>query len=148
MDWQGQTSVAIHDEYRRRARRIRAIHAGNPALLHRALRELAAVQTRQVVAKPPDSNAQSFADLVADSMDGPILRYSSRRALLRAADAAGIGRFEANLIIAAVQHQSDREASGTPIAPTRPLARNALVWAAFLLLQTSIFIAVWRLLST
>ena len=98
---------ALSDEYRRRARRLRAIHAGNPARLYHSLKDLAARQARQVIAKPT-SAAQEFADLVRDSMDGPILRYSVRCNLLRHAAAHGIARFEANLIIAAVQHQIDR----------------------------------------
>jgi len=100
------TVSTIGDEYRRRARRLRAVHAGNPARLYRSLKELAADQARQVIAKPT-SAAQEFADLVRDSMDGPILRYSARQTLLREASFQSLGRFEANLIIAAVQHQVD-----------------------------------------
>jgi hypothetical protein len=37
-------------------------------------------------------------------MEGTVLRYAERRNLLAAARRMGIGTFEANLIIAAVQH--------------------------------------------
>ena len=49
--------------------------------------------------------ARVFADEVARAFDGPVLRYSARRALLRSSRRFGIGDFEANLVIAAVQHE-------------------------------------------
>jgi hypothetical protein len=49
--------------------------------------------------------ARIFAAHVVASMDDGLLRYSQRRALLHKAVKMNIGRFEANLIIAAVQHQ-------------------------------------------
>ena len=107
MDAAQSASAGIRDEYRRRARRLRAVHAANPERLYRSLRELAAAQTQAVIKKPVNGVAQDFADRVRQSMDGPVVRYSMRRELLREADAQGIGRFEANLIIAAVQHDVD-----------------------------------------
>src|SRR5262249_19855783 len=101
------STTATCDDYRRQARRLRAIHAGNPAKLYRSLKFLAAEQARQLAGKPT-SAAQELADLVRNSMDGPILRYSVRQRLIRHAAARGIARFQANLIIAAVQHEMDR----------------------------------------
>jgi hypothetical protein len=95
------------DSYRRSARRLRAVHAGNPARLHRSLQELASRQARIVLSQSHVCRSQSFADRVRAEMDGPILRYSARQALLQRADSLGIGRFQANLIIAAIQHDVD-----------------------------------------
>jgi hypothetical protein len=49
--------------------------------------------------------ARNFADLVAARMIGTVLPFSERESLVRAAARSGINRFEANLLIAAVQHQ-------------------------------------------
>lgn len=49
--------------------------------------------------------ARNFADLVAARMIGTVLPFSERESLVRAAARNGINRFEANLLIAAVQHQ-------------------------------------------
>jgi hypothetical protein len=67
------------------------------------------------VALPGDS--EGFAAEVARRMDGPVLRYSQRQSLLASALGRGIGRFQASLIIAAVQHERGdprftREAAG------------------------------------
>src|SRR2546430_2781705 len=125
MEGQATMSVAIRDDYRRRARRLRAIYSNDPLRLHRALRQLASTQTQSLIKTPDKTVAQQFADCVRDSMDGPILRYSMRRQLLREADARRIGRFEANLIIAAVQHQADR-------IVIRPISRRSKsAWVCF-----------------
>jgi hypothetical protein len=49
--------------------------------------------------------ARNFADLVAARMIGTVLPFSERESLVKAAARHGINRFEANLLIAAVQHQ-------------------------------------------
>jgi hypothetical protein len=49
--------------------------------------------------------ARNFADLVAARMVGTVLPFSERESLVRAAARHGINRFEANLLIATVQHQ-------------------------------------------
>jgi len=147
MDGQGQTCAKACDEYRRKARRMRAVYAGDPVRLHQSLRELAAAQTRAIVAKPSTGKAQLFADLVADSMDGPILRYSTRRSLLRAAQIQGIGGFEANLIIAAVQHQVDRETPSASRSQPTSDSSATRAWVAFLAIQSAIIFAIWTMLS-
>jgi hypothetical protein len=59
--------------------------------------------------------------LVEERLDytlaGPILRQSHRQALLRAAVRLGLTRFDACLVIAAVQHRHSRPASTDGIAP-------------------------------
>jgi hypothetical protein len=49
--------------------------------------------------------ARNFADLVAARMVGTVLPLSERESLVKAAARHGINRFEANLLIAAVQNQ-------------------------------------------
>jgi hypothetical protein len=49
--------------------------------------------------------ARNFADLVAARMVGTVLPFSERESLVKAAARHGINRFEANLLIAAVQNQ-------------------------------------------
>ena len=49
--------------------------------------------------------AEAFAGEVGRAVEGGVLRYSQRAALLRRAQSLGIGRFEANLMIATVLHR-------------------------------------------
>jgi hypothetical protein len=90
----------------------------------------------------PAGAAQTFAALVRERMEGPVLRYSHRARLLRAAEQSGIGRFEANLIIAAVQHEAG---ANRPATKTRDAGHawmpTALVAVATT--QSLIAIAVW-----
>ena len=97
-------------DYCRAARRIRGRCGRRSGRLHQELRALAtrydavraaAPATAPLAARP----CEAFAAEVADRMDGPILRHAQRRALFAIAGKSGIGRFEANLIIAAVQHE-------------------------------------------
>lgn len=153
-------NISPTDEYRRRARRLRHVWAGNPVRLQRSLANLArscdgrrtpaacglaptsAVRrakpqaAEQVITPVPPRDvraADSFAGMVADRMTGPVLPYSGRQSLLRAATRMGIGRFEANLIIAAVQYRTcgreqARESAPTPQA--RPSPRALFLTAA------------------
>jgi hypothetical protein len=102
------------DDYRRQARRLRGALASQPGRLHFKLRELALRHdggTTDVESAAPlrsrsvPPRADAFADEVATSLDGPVLRYSQRRGLIRTARRLGMGDFEANLVIAAVQHE-------------------------------------------
>src|SRR4051812_9108738 len=99
-------------EFCRRARRLRHVHRHEPVILHRALRELrpaTPVEAHRVEAvgsaEPADGTA-TFAALVASRLAGPVLPYSQRQDLLRIGARLGIGGFEANLIIASVQHRA------------------------------------------
>jgi hypothetical protein len=119
----------------------------------RALRDLAQAADASrdpaataAVEKPivplPAGAARTFAALVRERMDGPVLRYSHRTRLLRAAERGGIGRFEANLIIAAVQHEAG---TNRPASPRREIGhawmRGALLAVAAT--QSLIAVAVW-----
>jgi len=138
-----------HD-YRRRARRIRAIWRGNPFQAQRALVRLAAEQSqrhprwdwsRSAILGHRTAAARDFADLVACRLVGGALPWSSRQFLLRQAARRRIGRFEANLIIAAVQHHlpAAPPAAPRPVQPRRrlfvPMALIALLAAEAALLS-------------
>lgn len=113
------TTTSDTVDYVRRARRLRHIYRHRPDRLHRSLREiepphddqLRHVARLSITPLPTTAphRAQAFADHVATHLEGSILRYSVRLALLREAQRRGIERFEANLIIAAVQHKADRK---------------------------------------
>jgi hypothetical protein len=139
------TASAFSDEYRRRARKLRAQHAHDLASLHKALIHLAQEADQQEPPAPkPQGPAAEFAQLVAQELEGPILRYSKRQALLRDAERRGIGRFEANLIIAAVQHQVTRSAEPAAQSPDNSSHwRTAIAACA---VQGLIFLAMYLLL--
>jgi len=91
--------------------------------------------------------AEIFADMVADRMIGPILTYAARQKLIREATRMGIGRFEANLIIAAVQYRTDRaerpETDNKYGREYGPLA-SVLTIAA---VQATIVLGAWWMMS-
>ncbi len=129
-------------DYRRCARRLRHVHRGNPARLARSLRELSAAYDGVWRARPSVSvqrvaldPARRFTQLVEKVLDGPTLLYSERLKLLRAARRLGVRRFDANLIIAAVQERR-------PHAPARIDQRRRSRWTAavglFVLIQSLI----------
>lgn len=101
------------DTYRRDARRLRGRWVGQPGRLQRGLKALA--DRHDAVGPPaplspdcvPAPRAGEFAARVADELrrEGPVLRHRRRQALIAAAERAGIDRFQANLVIAAAQHQ-------------------------------------------
>ncbi len=117
------------DAYRRRARRVRHAHRHDLSAMHHALCDAARTHDRelseerssrapQTNAAPSDielhlpdhmltsaGSARRFAANVSAAVEGGVLRYSARMGLLKEASRRGIRRFEANLIIAAVQHQ-------------------------------------------
>jgi len=81
--------------------------------------------------------------MIVDRLEGRILPYSARLELLSAAAGFGIGRFHANLMIAAVQHQlGDGQARSHVPGPG---ARWHLA-AAVLLIQSVILFAAWILI--
>jgi hypothetical protein len=149
--------VAKTSPYRAKARRIRARLAHRPAAMHRALRRLnespagsvhqrAQVTRRCSVIDATASHAPAmFLQLVLDHLDGGLLRYSVRARLLRQAERLGIGRFEANLIIATAQHHRRGIASAAPPPERTP---TGLLLAAAVLLQAGIVAGVWRLMAT
>jgi hypothetical protein len=93
--------------YCRAARRLRGRWVHRPYRLHIELKELAQEQSILPATQPSKAQGkhEAFAAEVIGRMDGPVLRLAERRRLLAAARGVGIRRFDANLIIAAVQHQ-------------------------------------------
>ena len=120
--------------YCRQARRLRGTFGRQPARMHRKLRELAANQRPAAAAAHPaaatrpaaieTSKARRFADRVEAALEGPVLRYATRRALMSEARRLGIGDFEANLIIAAVQHERRRAGPAGAATIERPGERR------------------------
>jgi hypothetical protein len=91
------------------------------------------------------SEDRSFGQLVLRKLQGRRwagLRYSERLALLKEAGRRGIGRFEANLIIASVQHRLSGKAPGTE--ERKPFRFTGTV--AFLVVQGLILLGVWMTL--
>ena len=143
-------------EYIRTARRLRQLHRGNPARLHQSLRQLAAeaderagqTSGRQLAER---GTAAVLMSETEEAMDGPILRYDERSRLLRRADDLGIGRFEANLLIASVQHRRRGEADTMADTRVDEPERRWGVWnvLAFAMAVEAAAIAVgwWALLS-
>jgi hypothetical protein len=80
-------------------------------------------------------------------MDGPVLRYSHRTSLIRVAERSGIGRFEANLIIAAVQHEAGERAGMNPV---QQFSQSWSSWAsaaiAVIATQAAIILGAWSLI--
>ena len=92
-------------------------------------------------ASSPPAVVRGFARAVGDRLDGGVLRWDDRRDLISRARRLGIDRFEANLIIASVQHN----------APPAPADTDAAAgWthsvAIFAIVQSLIVIAAWWLI--
>ena len=91
----------------------------------------------------PEAKSDYFSHRVAARLDGPVLRYSNRVALLKEAEKLGLGRFEANLLIAKVQH-----AKGHRIAPPeRERSRFPTGLLTFTMVQSVICFGVWWILK-
>lgn len=99
---------------------------------------------RRPIEPPPVDPATDFADWVRAQLDGPVLRYSTRLLLLKQAEQRGLGRFEANLIIASVLHR-------TGMAQEYELAPRPVEWLApvmtFVLLQSALVLGAWWVLK-
>src|SRR5687768_7594834 len=114
----------------------------------RRQRDPVAVRVSRVIAPKPEAAdvSAAFAEAVMASLDGPVLRYSQRVVLVNEAERRGIGRFEANLIIAAVLHRSGiGQEYEIP-----PAAGGRMEWLAPLLtfvgLQSAIVLGAWWVL--
>lgn len=139
-------------EYIRQARRLRHRHRGNPQRLHQSLRRLAAQSAEQPALPRIDRSASAvLTHEVEDAMDGPVLRYSERTRLLRRAEQLGIGRFDANLLIATVQHRHRGRAEAfieAPIAEAPrggrgPSWRAGNILAVALLVEAAAVVVGW-----
>lgn len=86
--------------------------------------------------------AEKFAILVRYSLIGTLLPYSARQALIRKAGRMGITRFDANLIIATVQHRL----GGSPIEAQSQPFTSKWVYAIVIGVQAVIGLAIWKLL--
>ncbi len=98
------------EHYRSAARRLRHRHRHDPGELQRSLQRLARAMDR-AGSDPGElvGCARLFAIQVSREIEGRVMRYSARCRLLQRADELGLGRFEANLIIASVQHTASHE---------------------------------------
>jgi hypothetical protein len=95
-----------------------------------------------------DTGVRAFAAAVSQAMDGSILRFSRRQELIRQAEALGIRRFDANLLIAAVQHRlgSERAAVVVERAPAKQWQwRIGGLLGVAIGLQGIILLAAWGL---
>ncbi len=84
--------------------------------------------------------------MVVSAVEHSTLRYSRRLQLLREAQRLGIERFEANLIIAMVQHRLGQLNIDSP-EPTRRFVVGP--WVAVAVVQIAIVLAAlsaWRLM--
>jgi hypothetical protein len=123
--------------YVRGARKLRARLGNRPGQLHRALQELSPPVVEAVLEEK--SPAEELAQCVIAELEGGLLRYSARLRLLKQSDAMGIERFEANLIIAAVQSRYPRV---TPASANRSIGAMAIA-AIVALIQATIIAAAW-----
>ena len=94
-------------------------------------------------ARPLDA-ATEFAQWVQLQLDGPVLRYSARLVLLQEAQRRGLGRFEANLIIAGVLHRAG-------MAQEYEMRPQSAQWLAplmtFVVVQSALLLGAWWVLA-
>jgi hypothetical protein len=133
------------DQYRRRARRLRHTLRDHPTRLHRSLAKLAseidhtpASATKSLIL-PTSIPSQRFEIMAREAMTRGPMRYSQRLAMLKAAAAMGLGRFEANLILAIEQN---RQAPFKVEQPARHW-NTLLTLLSVGLLQLLIVLAAW-----
>jgi hypothetical protein len=138
----------------RQARRLRLRLAHRPARLYQSLRRLSIAPEKEhsslgeyqaPTVEPArrgglETRAALFADLIPRHLDGPILRYTNRLRLLDLAGKLDLPPFQANLLIAAVQHHHK-----TP----HPASARRWPWsvALFLAVQSSILLLAWMILA-
>jgi hypothetical protein len=94
------------------------------------------------------SNDRFFNQFVSHTLRHsrePVLRYSQRLALLEEAERRGINRFQANLIIASVQHRLAIQSTTHAETPSRGRLAGVVT---FLLFQALILWGCWRLIRT
>lgn len=135
----------------RQARKLRATYAKKPAEMHRRLSRLTLAETKT----SPDasvaddsfdcSGERAYRRLVERTIRedaSVILRFSQRLELLKEAARRGIGRFQANLIIASVEHELRTD--GNRAAPIKSTSMIS-AWVLFATLQSAILTGFWRL---
>jgi hypothetical protein len=93
------------------------------------------------------SEVRAFAQQVALATTGPCLRYSQRLQLFALANQAGITRFDANLIIAAIEHRAGKNrADVEPGDARKSLTRPSILLSAAAAVQVAIVFAGWIML--
>jgi hypothetical protein len=154
-------------DYRRLARRLRCQLGNDPISKQHALAALARRADRS--RRPPepdplpisaelatpytvpaaDNGVRAFAAAVSSSLEGPILRFSRRQQLIRQAERLGIRRFDANLLIAAVQHRLESEKASKVAEPKRNRSAWRFAPIGFAIgVQAVILLGVWGLLHS
>jgi hypothetical protein len=142
------SAAAIHDPthaYRSNARKLRGRLAQRPSELYRSLRQLSdrhdQIRTLEAPVQPPVTPTSEFAGEVREFLQTEMLTYTARQNLLKSAEMRNIPRFEANLIIAAMQHRIPIRTSAepTPRAAQLPLALG-IVFS-----QLALVLVVWAL---
>ena len=132
--------------YRREARRIRGAFAAGSTELYHSLRRLSDLEDASLPrfsSKTRTADGVSaFAKLAAAQLDGHVLSYSRRLSLLKTAALLGIGRFHANFIIAAIQHEAPGPLFLAEPRLNRPFSRS-LSTLTFLLVQAAILFGLW-----
>jgi hypothetical protein len=135
--------------YRRQARRLRRELRDEPVKLHRSLQALSqwhdlssGASNRVWKHETKTDHVKDLIAAVVTNMEGPILRYPARRALLKQAQRAGMNPFDANLIISATQHRLGERIIRTP-APDRRWVRHL---AAAAILQAWIVAGLYWLI--
>lgn len=154
----------LHETYRREARRVRGRLRARPGEMYAALQALArradagrlAPQTpnrstlRAIPGPAPHAGGLEalaeahFDALVRERVSGPVLRYSVRQELLQCAECLGIGRFQASLVIATVQHE--RRHLLEPATPEPADGGIVLPLVAAGILQAAILLGAWWVL--
>jgi hypothetical protein len=95
-----------------------------------------------------DQPTDRFAIEVASKLTAGLLRYSDRLALLRTAGRLGLSRFDANLLIAATQHERQPSAAtAAQLPPPGRASRVVLAVVVFLLIEMAIGITGWSLMG-
>ena len=95
----------------------------------------------------PCDGAALFALHVGTRLRGPVLCYSQRLDMLRVAQRLGVGRFEANLIIASVLHRAGvRQEIEVPEPAVRRRSWLPPV-LTFALVQSLVAAGAWHLLG-
>ena len=94
--------------------------------------------------KADPQSVRTFAQQVALATTGPCLRYSRRLHLFELAEDAGIGRFDANLIIAAIEHRAGKTRADVEIQETTSsFARPTMLISAAAIVQIGILAIGW-----
>jgi hypothetical protein len=147
--------------YVRQARRIRRTFCTAPTSRFVALRQLADAHDRAAATPadaPPhrgkDAAVHVFAQIVQANLCGPLLSFSARKRLMAQAERLGISRFDANLVIASVQHHAPGDDGPLAFIAATPDPPRQVAWlrwagllAATVAAQIIVVLAIWAMIS-